>query len=56
MVKKAHVIQKADDSVVVISVGGSVWGGSREACASWGRRGEFVLEKKKRRVCVPDLS
>lgn len=43
--KKAHVIQKADGSVVVIPVGGSVWGGSLEACTSWGRRGEFVLEK-----------
>lgn len=43
--KKAHVIQKADASVVVIPVGESVWGGSREACTSWGRRGEFVLEK-----------
>lgn len=52
MVKKAHVIQKADDSVVVISVGGSVWGGSQEACTSWGRRGEFVLEKKDVFVCL----
>lgn len=43
--KKAHVIQKADGSVVVIPVGGSVWGGSREACTSWGWRREFVLEK-----------
>lgn len=53
MVKKAHVIQKADDSVVVSSVGGSVWGGSREACTSWGRRGEFVSgEKKDVFVCL----